>query len=177
MITIRYSEYEEPEEPPFTLDDIVKAASELMLRFHIDFNEALKYLLEQGLPINEFLKSDDLDSVLDDFIEEVERQKEEIHSSLDIKGVIKREDKKLEDEEKILNDILKGEPETTGVVREAVRNRSESAFYRLRQAAKNLPPSKDRDSFLSSSEKGAELTAFLVRAETFFDQYGKRFFW
>ena len=110
------------------------------------------------------------------FIEEVERQKEEIHSSLDIKGVIKREDKKLEGEEKILNDILKGEPETTGVVREAVRNRSESAFYRLRQAAKNLPPSKDRESFLSSSEKGAELTAFLVRAETFFDQYGKRFF-
>ena len=44
MITHDYSEWHEPEEPPFTMQDLVNAVKELMMRYHVTFDEALRLL-------------------------------------------------------------------------------------------------------------------------------------
>lgn len=176
MIIHRYSEYEEPQEPPFTLTDVVRAASDLMLRYHLDFNQALKYLLDQGLPINEFLRSENFDSILDDYISEVKRMKDEFHKTWDIKNFIRQKRKNLDSVIRRSGDALGGDPETTGAVKEAARNRSESRFYRLIGAAKQLLPSRDRDLFLEAVSEGATIAAILANVESFDDRFGKRFY-
>ena len=54
MIIHQYSEYEEPERPPFTLQDVIRAITDLMIRHGLKFGEALQSMLERGLPLNFF---------------------------------------------------------------------------------------------------------------------------
>ena len=52
MITHDYSEWHEPEKPPFTIEDLVNAVKELMMQYHVTFDEALRHLQEKGIPYN-----------------------------------------------------------------------------------------------------------------------------
>ena len=56
MITHDYSQWREPEKPPFTVEDLVNAVKELMMQYHVSFDEALRHLQEKGIPYNQFLK-------------------------------------------------------------------------------------------------------------------------
>src|ERR1035441_2056702 len=78
MITHDYSEWHEPEKPPFTLEDLVNAVKELMMQYHVTFDEALRHLQEKGIPYNQFLKTSGLQDLIQGYLDEVERHKKEI---------------------------------------------------------------------------------------------------
>src|SRR5271170_1698727 len=77
MITHDYSEWHEPEKPPFTVEELINAVKELMMQYHVSFDEALKHLQEKGIPYNEFLKIGGLDELIQGFLDKIsgERQK------------------------------------------------------------------------------------------------------
>lgn len=77
MITHDYSEWHEPEKPPFTIEELVNAVKELMMQYHVSFDEALKHLQEKGIPYNEFLKVGGLDELIQGYLDEIDRQKQE----------------------------------------------------------------------------------------------------
>src|SRR5579871_850462 len=78
MITHDYSEWHEPEKPPFTIEDLVNAVKELMMQYHVTFDEALRHLQEKGIPYNQFLKTSGLEDLLQHYLDELEKRKKEI---------------------------------------------------------------------------------------------------
>src|SRR5581483_5854317 len=78
MITHDYSEWHEPEKPPFTLEELVDKVKELMMRYHVTFDEALRHLQEAGIPYNQFLKTSGLSDLVQGYLDEIARLKKEI---------------------------------------------------------------------------------------------------
>ena len=78
MITHDYSEWHEPEKPPFTVEDLVNAVKELMMQYHVSFDEALKHLQEKGIPYNQFLKVSGMDELIQGYLDEIDRQRGDI---------------------------------------------------------------------------------------------------
>lgn len=78
MITHDYSEWREPEKPPFTVEELIQAVKELMMQYHVPFDEALKHLQEKGIPYNQFLKVGGLDELIQGYLDEIDRRKKEI---------------------------------------------------------------------------------------------------
>ena len=70
MITHDYSEWHEPEKPPFTIEDLVNAVKELMMQYHVTFDEALRHLQEKGIPYNQFLKTSGLEDLIKGYLDE-----------------------------------------------------------------------------------------------------------
>jgi uncharacterized protein with von Willebrand factor type A (vWA) domain len=94
MITHDYSEWHEPEKPPFTVDELVNAVKELMMQYHVSFDEALRHLQEKGIPYNEFLKVGGLDELIQGYLDRLNRQKQEIlegHRLDDLLGKLEEE--------------------------------------------------------------------------------------
>ena len=78
MITHDYSEWHEPEKLPFTIEDLVNAVKELMMQYHVTFDEALRHLQEKGIPYNQFLKTSGLEDLIKGYLDELEKRKKEI---------------------------------------------------------------------------------------------------
>jgi len=78
MITHDYSEWHEPEKPPFTVEELINAVKELMMQYHVSFDEALKHLQERGLPYNSFLKIGGLDELIQGYLDKIGQQKQDI---------------------------------------------------------------------------------------------------
>lgn len=81
MIVHQYGEWQEPEQPPFTVEDLVAAISDLMLRANVTLDEALKALLQQGLPLGQLLQLNGLDALLERLLSQTDAalQAEEAH--------------------------------------------------------------------------------------------------
>ncbi len=75
MITHDYFEWREPDEPPFTMQDLVDAVKDLMMQYHVTFDEALRHLQERGIPYNQFLKMSGLEQLIQGFKNELQKQK------------------------------------------------------------------------------------------------------
>jgi uncharacterized protein with von Willebrand factor type A (vWA) domain len=88
MITHDYSEWHEPEKPPFTVEELINAVKELMMQYHVSFDEALKHLQERGLPYNEFLKVGGLDELIQGFLDKIDQQKQDILSQYRIDDLL-----------------------------------------------------------------------------------------
>jgi uncharacterized protein with von Willebrand factor type A (vWA) domain len=88
MITHDYSEWHEPEKPPFTVEELINAVKELMMQYHVSFDEALKHLQERGLPYNEFLKVGGLDELIQGFLDKIDHQKQDILSQYRIDDLL-----------------------------------------------------------------------------------------
>lgn len=136
MIIHRYSQWEPPEEPPFTLDDVIRAATDIMMRFHVDFNEALRYLIEQGMPINQFLRDEEMDSILDDYIKKVEDMKEEMRRKSDLNEYMKARGRRVDDLSNSIREHLKGRDDLLGELDIAARNRSVPGLHHIRWQAR-----------------------------------------
>jgi uncharacterized protein with von Willebrand factor type A (vWA) domain len=78
MITHDYSEWHEPEKPPFTVEELITAVKDLMMQYHVSFDEALKHLQERGLPYNSFLKIGGLDELIQGYLDQIDQQKQDI---------------------------------------------------------------------------------------------------
>lgn len=91
MILHEYGEWHEPERAPFTVEDVIRAIQEVMLRASVSFDQALRMLLRQGLPLNAFLQVNGLDRIIGDLIEKLENLKERDRESHDLERWLRAE--------------------------------------------------------------------------------------
>lgn len=95
MISHDYSEWREPEKPPFTIDDLVNAVKELMMQYHVSFDEALRHLQEKGIPYNQFMKVSGLEQLIQGYLDELARQKKEILEKYRLDGLLNDLDQEI----------------------------------------------------------------------------------
>lgn len=133
MITHDYSEWHEPEKPPFTIEDLVGAVKELMMQYHVTFDEALRHLQEKGIPYNQFLKTSGLEDLIKGYLDELEKQKKEILEGYrldkllnELEQEIRRKGAELEQLASKLKD-----KDLSRKLQEALKTRNPSALYNL----------------------------------------------
>ncbi len=175
MIIHRYSEWEEPEEPPFTLEDVIRAASDIMLRYHVDFNEALRHMIDQGLPINQFLRDEGMDNILDEYIERVKRMKDDLHGAYNMEDDLRARRRSLFSLASQAGDFLKDRDDIKKALDQATQSRSLADFYNVKWRIRNDEELKDNGELAPLVERAAMLAEFLERGEAFAERFGKRF--
>ncbi|MGK7345832.1 MAG: VWA domain-containing protein [Candidatus Nitrospinota bacterium M3_3B_026] len=175
MIIHRYSQWEPPEEPPFTLDDVIRAAAEIMMRHHVDFNEALLSLIESGLPVNEFLRDENMESLLDEYIKQVERIKEDIHGKHDLRELLRRRRRKLDETVERLSGKLRDRGDLKEDIRIASRASSAAGFYHTKWLVSRDKSLRRDGKLLEELDSAMAQAEFLEEANDFYGKYGKRF--
>lgn len=143
MIVHKYFEWHEPEKPPFTVDDVVKAITEIMMRYHISFDEALRYLQMSGLNYNSFLNINGLDILLDALIEDLKKQKKQLQEKYDLNNLIEKENKLLQQSEDKLQKKLS-----------KVKNKKFSTLFKELTNSKNLDALYHLKWLINRSEPG-----------------------
>jgi uncharacterized protein with von Willebrand factor type A (vWA) domain len=133
MITHDYSQWHEPEKPPFTLEDLINAVKELMMQYHVTFDEALRHLQEKGIPYNQFLKTSGLEDLIQGYLNEVERLKKEILENHRLDELLNRLEEEIRRKSAALEQqVLKlKEPKLSQKLEEALHQRNPSQFYNL----------------------------------------------
>ncbi len=91
MIFHEYSEWHEPEKPPFTVEDVIRAIQEAMLRHHVSFDEAMRLLMRQGLPLNSFPQVNGLDALIEKLLKKLDDLKASERKRFDLNGMVGRE--------------------------------------------------------------------------------------
>ncbi len=169
MITHDYSEWHEPEKPPFTVEDLISAVKELMMQYHVSFDEALKHLQEKGIPYNEFLKIGGLDELIQGFLDKINDDRQKIlenHRLDDLLSKLEEDVRRKSAELQSLMEKLK-DAKLTKRLEDSLQSRDPSSLYNL-------------DSQLSrSGQKGADeirrqlqtLTQLMQQLKTLQDLY------
>jgi len=118
MITYSYSEYSPEDDNQFGIDRLMSILSDMIMKYDISLEEALKLLIEKGVPANLFLKEAGMNDLVQKYIEKIKEMISEILSKNKISPHIQSleneiqntkenlKDKKLD--KKILDKILKG---------------------------------------------------------------------
>jgi uncharacterized protein with von Willebrand factor type A (vWA) domain len=156
MITHDYSEWHEPEKPPFTVEDLVGAIKELMMQYHVSFDEALKHLQEKGISYNEFLKIGGLDELIQGFLDRINNDRQKILENNRVDDLLSKMEEDVRRKSAELQSLLEKlkDPKLTKRLEESLQSRDPSSLYNL-------------DSQLSrSGQKGADETRLQLQALT-----------
>ncbi|HEB72931.1 MAG TPA: hypothetical protein ENI77_09970 [Nitrospirae bacterium] len=175
MIIHRYSEYEEPDKPPFTLDDVIAAITEMMMRHHVEFNEALQYLIDLGLPINEFLRDEELDHLLDEYIDKVGNMKDEIQQKYDFPGLTEKQRARFSLLSEKIRKRIENDPEFLEKLKEATGARRSSKLYEIKYDAMRHDVFSGDDLLAKNIEDALRQAEILDDIERFHDSHGKTF--
>ncbi|MGH7739552.1 MAG: hypothetical protein ACREL1_05345 [bacterium] len=133
MITHDYSEWHEPEKPPFTVEDLIGAVKELMMQYHVSFDEALKHLREKGIPYNEFLKVGGLDELIQGFLDKLDDHRQKILEAHRLDGLLSSLEEDIRRKSVELGRLLDKmkDPQLSQRLQEALETRDTSALYNL----------------------------------------------
>ncbi len=133
MITHDYSEWHEPEEPPFTMQDLVNAVKELMMQYHVTFDEALRHLQERGIPYNQFLKVSGLENLIQGYLDEIERQQKEILEKYRLDELLSRLEEEIRRAKTSLDQMASKwqGPSLKNRLKETMGNRDPSSLFTL----------------------------------------------
>jgi len=169
MITHDYSEWHEPEKPPFTVDDLVNAVKELMMQYHVSFDEALKHLQEKGIAYNQFLEVSGLDELIQGFLDKIDAQRREIldqHRLDDLLSKMEEDIRRKSAELEQLMEKLK-DKKLSDRMREALQNRDNASLYNLDWQLSRL---NDKNS-AEARRQLQELSQLLQRMKELSDLY------
>ena len=133
MITHDYSEWHEPEKPPFTIEDLVNSVKELMMQYHVSFDEALKHLQEKGVPYNQFMKVSGLEDLIQGYLDELDRQKSEILENHRLDDLLTRMEEEIRRKAAALEQLVSKLKDKTlsQKLKEALESRNPSSVYNL----------------------------------------------
>lgn len=131
------------------------------MRYHISFNEALRYLLEQGLPVNEFLRNDGFDTLLEEYIQKVDSMQEELRGKYDIKGLSRKSARRFKTAASKARELARNDDSLARQIEKAARDKSASALHEARWILRRA----DKDSV----ELEEELFKAMAHAETLAD--------
>lgn len=85
--------------------------SELIVRYDISLEEALREIIQRGFPVNLFLKEGGLEDLIKNFIEKLQEEKQNILEFYDIRNAIEEAEKDLKENAKLLQKKLKDFPQ------------------------------------------------------------------
>ena len=83
MITYQYGPFQPEDENEYTPEKIMSLLSDMIMKYDISLEEALKNLIARGVPVNIFLKEGGMEDLVRDYFSKIQNQIEQILSSFD----------------------------------------------------------------------------------------------
>ncbi|MBL8020041.1 MAG: VWA domain-containing protein [Leptospirales bacterium] len=135
MITYRYGPYEPDKDRPWDLDRLMGVLSDMIMRYDIQLEEALRMLIDRGLPVNMFLK----EGGMQDLVQALEAQlREKIQSALEtfeLKSARKEVEEDLANSRADSQKRFKKDDELREMLEKAMADMSMDSLYRLKRHA------------------------------------------
>lgn len=132
MITYRYGPYEPENEGDWNLDRLMGMLSEMVMKYNIQLDEALRMLIDRGLPVNLFIREGGMDDLIARFQEQIKEQRDELLDRFHLKDAIKEVEKSRERNLGPLRKGLKKQPELRDQLDEALDESSLDQLFRLK---------------------------------------------
>ena len=124
MIIHRYIPYQPEDHNQWNTDKLMSLLSELVMRYDIQLEEALKEIIQRGIPVNLFLKQGGLEDLIQNFIKKLEEQMQQLQQQFDIRKGIQETERDIQQHYNNIQKKLTKFPDILKKVQEAVENRS-----------------------------------------------------
>ena len=131
MITYRYGPYDPDEEPAWNLDKLMGVLSDMIMKYDVALDEALRMLLNRGLPVNLFLKTGGMQDLLQGFADQIEGQITELSDRFHLNEAFREAEAELRRKERTARLQLKNEDDRAQM-KEALGRHSVDALLRLK---------------------------------------------
>ena len=138
LITYQYSEFQPGDESSNSEEKLMSILSEIILQNDISLEEALKYLIEKGIPANLFLKNAGMDDLLGVYLNKLKSIKEEILSKLKVQPHLPKIEKENQTIIKKLSDKHLSSDQISKI--EASLKEKNSDKFRRMKWEENFPP-------------------------------------
>ncbi len=132
MITYRYGPYEPEEQGNWNLDRLMGVLSEMVMKYNLQLDEALRMLIDRGLPVNMFIREGGMEDLIGRFREQIQAQRDELLNQFHLKDALKEVEKSRDRNLGPLRKGFKKKPEMLESLEEAVSGSSLDRLFRLK---------------------------------------------
>ncbi|MCB1189703.1 MAG: VWA domain-containing protein [Leptospiraceae bacterium] len=130
MITYQYSQFQ-PEDEPYNTDVLMSILSDLIMKYDISLDEALKYIIEKGVPVNLFLKDGGMDDLVLNFQQKLQSTVESVLKYYDLQTVKEKLSQSLKEDKKKLKKNLRNSPNWNAQIQKAIEEENQDLLRRL----------------------------------------------
>ena len=156
MITYRYGPYQPEEEGDWNLDRLMGILSDMVMKYNIQLDEALRMLIDRGLPVNMFIREGGMDDMISRFQEQIQEQRDEILENFHLKDAIKEVEKSRDKNLGPLRKGFKKQPELRDALDEAVAESSLDQLFRIKWGLTGDKSMRGLQSYLEKLQKDIE---------------------
>lgn len=105
--------------------------SDLIMKYDVSLDEALRYIIEKGAPVNLFLKDGGMDDLVLNFQEKLQKTVESVLKYYDLQTVKEKLSQNLKSDKKKLNKNLKNAPKLNKQIQQAMEEENQDLLRRL----------------------------------------------
>jgi len=143
MITYSYSEYSPEDDNQFSIDRLMSILSEMIMKYDISLEEALKLLIEKGIPANLFLKEAGMNDLVEKYLEQIKELINKLLTENKISPNIQNLENEIALKKKEFND-KKIDPGLLKKLNKSLDEKNQDALRRLKWES-NLPKEVQKD--------------------------------
>ncbi len=132
MITYRYGPYKPEDENNWNMDRLMSMLSEMILRYDVELDEALRMLLNRGLPVNLFLKEGGMDDLVSSFGSRIQDQIDALLKEYKLDDALEEAQEDVKKTRKSVDKKLKKKPEYRERLEQALSESSLDQMFRLK---------------------------------------------
>ena len=96
MITYRYGPYKPDDDQPWDTDRLMSILSDMIMKYDIHLEEALRMLIDRGLPVNLFLKEGGMDDLVSGFMRQLDKRINDILKNYTLSEAVRESKKDVE---------------------------------------------------------------------------------
>jgi uncharacterized protein with von Willebrand factor type A (vWA) domain len=146
MITYEYSEYFPEDDRKFDKDKLMSILSELIMKYDISLEEALRMMIEKGIPANLFLKEGGMEDLIKDFQKKVQAMIDNILKTFNLNPTSETLLKDLHSLKEEIEKKYKKDSGTLSKFKQAIEEENQDLLRRLKwdlAAQKKIEPKLD----------------------------------
>lgn len=146
MITYEYSEYFPDDDKNFDKEKLMSILSDLIMKYDISLEEALRLMIEKGIPANLFLKEGGMDDLIKDFQKKIQAMIDQILKTFNLNPTSENLQKELKSIQSDLEKKYKKEKDILSKLKTAMNAENQDLLRRLKwelAAQKKIEPTLD----------------------------------
>lgn len=138
------------------MDRLMSVLSEMVMRYDIQLDDALRELINRGLPVNLFLKEGGMNDLVDQFLAQLDEQVNQALNQFQIQNAIQETYDSMKRNRKRSEDFLKKHPELQEQLKDAADRQSSDSLYRLKWDLVTQTGQKNLGTSISRLQKDLE---------------------
>ncbi|MCX8000405.1 MAG: hypothetical protein N3A69_15870, partial [Leptospiraceae bacterium] len=137
MIIYKYEPFQPDDEPDFNSEKLMQILSDLIMKYELSLEEALRLIIEKGLPVNLFLKEGGMDELVQKFISQIKEKIQNILNTYTMEEHYNQLENELKIKLRELEKLLKKDKKTFEELQKVIASSNLDKLRRLRWSLEN----------------------------------------